>query len=69
MTDPRQDIPLQIAKLLPLALTADYAQLAIESAKLVAMVEAELVPPIDAPALDPGDRAAIDAAVDAEVGK
>jgi hypothetical protein len=69
MTDPLKDIPMQLAKMLPLALSANYGQLALETAKLTAMVEAELVPPIDAPDLDPGDRAAVDAEIDAELKK
>lgn len=67
MTDPKTDIPMQLAKMLPLALSANYGQLALETAKLAAMVEAELVPPIDASSLDPTDRAAVDAEIDAEI--
>lgn len=69
MTDPKQDIPLQAVKVLPLVLEQNYPAAAIEAAKLMAMIEAELVPPIDAPALDPSDRAAVDAEIDAEVTK
>lgn len=67
MIDPKTDIPMQLAKMLPLALSANYGQLAIETAKLAAMVEAELVPPIEPTSLDPQDRAAVDAEIDAEI--